>query len=181
MFKYYKNNNEFYISKKEKRLERIKLIETRFNVSWDKLSINQKNSLGVKFSREQDPSIQQRISDSLRKRHAKGLFVNAIKAIKDRIWITDGVNSQYIKKDSEIPYGFKRGRTYKFKNHKIVNIEIINKCCDVYDLEIEDNSNFALSAGVFVHNSKDVADAVASVCYHAAQGRPGLGFIISNN
>jgi hypothetical protein len=33
----------------------------------------------------------------------------------------------------------------------------------VYDLEVDVWNNFALSAGVFVHNSKDCADAVAGV------------------
>jgi hypothetical protein len=35
----------------------------------------------------------------------------------------------------------------------------------VYDLEVDEFSNFALSSGVFVHNSKDVADAMAGVVY----------------
>lgn len=40
-------------------------------------------------------------------------------------------------------------------------IEFITKQCSVYDLEIEDNHNFSLDAGVIVHNSsKDVADAL---------------------
>ena len=39
---------------------------------------------------------------------------------------------------------------------------------DVYDLEIEDNHNFALDAGVFVHNSKDQADAVVGALYDAS-------------
>lgn len=35
----------------------------------------------------------------------------------------------------------------------------------VYDIEVPDNHNFKLKAGVFVHNSKDVSDAVAGVVY----------------
>ncbi|RLG72344.1 MAG: hypothetical protein DRO11_02450 [Methanobacteriota archaeon] len=35
----------------------------------------------------------------------------------------------------------------------------------VYDLEVDEFSNFELSSGVFVHNSKDLADAVAGVCH----------------
>jgi DNA gyrase subunit B len=38
-------------------------------------------------------------------------------------------------------------------NHKIVSIEILNERCDVYDIEVPHTHNFALAAGVFVHNS----------------------------
>jgi len=38
-------------------------------------------------------------------------------------------------------------------NHKIKSIELLNDKSDVYDLEVEGTHNFALSAGVFVHNS----------------------------
>lgn len=42
----------------------------------------------------------------------------------------------------------------------------------VYDLEVAEWHNFALSAGVFVHNSKDCADALAGVCYHCTTQKP---------
>ncbi len=35
----------------------------------------------------------------------------------------------------------------------------------VYDLTVEDTQNFKLLNGPFVHNSKDVADALAGVVY----------------
>ena len=38
-------------------------------------------------------------------------------------------------------------------NHKIKEIQTINQKKDVYDIEIENTHNFALSSGVFVHNS----------------------------
>ncbi|MBD3361797.1 DNA topoisomerase (ATP-hydrolyzing) subunit B [Candidatus Woesearchaeota archaeon] len=38
-------------------------------------------------------------------------------------------------------------------NHKIKRIEKINEKIDVYDLEVKGTHNFALAAGVFVHNS----------------------------
>lgn len=59
------------------------------------------------------------------------------------------------------------------QSHNNVNIEYVNiittSDCLVYDLEIEDNHNFALAAGVFVHNSKDVADSVAGATWAAIQ------------
>lgn len=41
------------------------------------------------------------------------------------------------------------------KNHKVVSVEIINLSLPVYDLQVEGDHchNFAISAGVFVHNS----------------------------
>jgi len=38
-------------------------------------------------------------------------------------------------------------------NHKIVNIVKLNTKMDVYDIEVPNTHNFALSAGIFVHNS----------------------------
>ena len=59
--------------------------------------------------------------------------------------------------------------TKQWKNHKIISIEYITKPCKVYDLEIEDNHNFALATGVFVHNShKDIGDAVAGSIWNCA-------------
>ena len=83
----------------------------------------------------------------------------------NRIWVTDGIVDKYINKDDPIPDGFVRGRCKIGKNHKIVNIEYIHQPCAVYDLEIEDNHNFALSAGVFVHNSKDISDSLCGACW----------------
>ena len=87
----------------------------------------------------------------------------------NRMWITNGTEDKYIIKNSPIPEGFKLGRCKVGKNHKIVSIEFITKPCRVYDLEIEDNHNFALDAGVIVHNShKDIADAVAGCLWNCA-------------
>lgn len=44
----------------------------------------------------------------------------------------------------------------------------------VYDLEIEDNHNFCLGAGVFVHNSKDGADAFAGWVWNCILQNPGV-------
>lgn len=47
----------------------------------------------------------------------------------------------------------------------VLKVEHIQQPCKVYDLSILDNHNFALSAGVFVHNSKDCADALCGACW----------------
>lgn len=53
-------------------------------------------------------------------------------------------------------------------NHKITKIVLIklDSPINVYDIEVEDNHNFALTAGVFVHNSKDISDAVSGVVFN---------------
>jgi hypothetical protein len=41
----------------------------------------------------------------------------------------------------------------------------------VYDLEVDTWSNFALCSGVFVHNSKDLSDALAGSIFSLSQSR----------
>ena len=90
------------------------------------------------------------------------------------MWITDGEVDKYVPKTSKIPEGFRRGRCKLTKNHSIVRITRIHKPCKVYDLEIEDNPNFALAAGVFVHNSKDISDSLARATWNAILRNEGL-------
>jgi len=52
-------------------------------------------------------------------------------------------------------------------NHKVISVTDSGRA-DVYDISVEETSNFALDAGVFVHNSKDVADAFAATVYYLA-------------
>jgi len=46
-------------------------------------------------------------------------------------------------------------------NHKVVDVKILRRREDVYDLTIEPWHNFALAAGIFVHNSIDGDSAAA--------------------
>jgi len=50
------------------------------------------------------------------------------------------------------------------RNHRVVEVRQ-GSLRDVYDLSVPGTENFALTAGVFVHNSKDVSDAVAGVVW----------------
>lgn len=61
-------------------------------------------------------------------------------------------------------------------NHRVVRITAAGRA-SVYDLTVEGTSNFALSAGVFVHNSKDVVDAVAGAVYHALKHGGRIAFV----
>lgn len=79
-----------------------------------------------------------------------------------RFMMRDGtyVEAQYLKPmDPLMPLGDARS---------VSKVEKVAFKEDVYDLEIEDNHNFALDAGVFVHNSKDQADAVVGALYDAS-------------
>ena len=117
-----------------------------------------------------------------------------------RIWVTNGVEDRYIYKDAEIPEGFVLGRCKVGKNHKVKSVEYISMPCRVYDLTIKDNHNFALAAGVFVHNSitalpsidngynskgigKDCADALcgcmATLVAHADVVKPPMKHVIN--
>ena len=91
---------------------------------------------------------------------------------------TGGEKSIYLAPTDKVPEGFYRGR--KIKNHKIIKIEKLNYYQKVYDLEIEDNHNFALDCGIFVHNSvkiingevvksvgKDISDSLGGAIYNA--------------
>lgn len=51
------------------------------------------------------------------------------------------------------------------KNHRVMSVTHVHleEPVEVYDLTVPVNGNFALATGVFVHNSKDLADAIAGV------------------
>ncbi|MFA6526249.1 MAG: DNA gyrase subunit A, partial [Candidatus Buchananbacteria bacterium] len=53
-------------------------------------------------------------------------------------------------------------------NHKVARIELLNESVDVYDLTIDKTHNFALAAGIFVHNSMD-GDSAAAMRYTEAK------------
>lgn len=52
----------------------------------------------------------------------------------------------------------------EFYNHKVKNVLLISEHQDVYDLTIDNQHNFALSVGIFVHNSID-GDPPAAMRY----------------
>lgn len=50
----------------------------------------------------------------------------------------------------------------------------------VYDLTIEDIPNFSLGAGIFVHNSKDLADGLAGAVWNAIKTNPPMPVPVTN-
>jgi hypothetical protein len=63
-------------------------------------------------------------------------------------------------------------------NHRIVSKKYVSldTPVPVYDLEVDEFSNFALDVGVFVHNSKDVADAVCGAIFALSQRPVSISF-----
>lgn len=58
---------------------------------------------------------------------------------------------------------------YAKKNHKVVSVKYLSYVEDVYDITIDVTHNFALDAGVFVHNSKDACDSVCAATWNASK------------
>lgn len=172
---YYSKGDKNYKTNKERFQDHIHEIEKTFNVDWNKLSLKEKNSYGVRLSRLNNPNIIIQVSKTMKEKHLGNNWNNAHQNMHNFKWITNGIETKYINILKEtLPEGFWFGRTFnkinkiEYKNHKIVSIKFINKLCRVYDLEIEDNHNFALASGVFVHNSKDIADSFAGSIYNAS-------------
>lgn len=169
-----KNCYSDYVSQSEIESLRIQKIEDIYGVIWEELSCRDKNRYGVMLSRNY-PEYKKRKSiknpDDLEIQKRKKLS----EATKRKRWITNGKENKYIDKEDIIPDGFWFGRTQDIdSNHKVINVRKIHKPCRVYDIEVEDNHNFALTAGVFVHNSKDMADSLAGALFNATIHKQSL-------
>ena len=91
-------------------------------------------------------------------------------ATSKKRWFNNGDVNIYIDPEiHEVPEGFAHGRIKTWKNHKVKSVEYILEREDVYDLTIQNTHNFALSAGIFVHNSKDTSDAVCGALWNASK------------
>jgi hypothetical protein len=115
--------------------------------------------------------------------HLKGKVLGAAhrNRISTAIALRHFKNPEYTKKAvlamSKAYDGHKHGKLIRkmweegkyVRNHKVVSV-VEHGLEDVFDLEIPDTHNFALSAGVFVHNSKDVVDSCIGVTRAIAGG-----------
>lgn len=63
----------------------------------------------------------------------------------------DKTIEDYAKLKGIIPYSENK----EYKNHKVVRVEWLEEKKDCYDIEVNKYHNFAVSAGVFVHNSSN--------------------------
>lgn len=167
-------------TKKLKEIEKenqLKVCEY-YNIDIKTISRYKLHGLIIKYYYECIPGYKEHIAQQVSINHKKGAYKNAEEALSDRIWWTNGKlrkeNNLYLKQNDVPPEGFRRGRT--LKNHKVISVEFIEDIEDVYDIEVEDNHNFALASGVFVHNSKDEADAVCGAIYNASQHAEEFAF-----
>ena len=78
------------------------------------------------------------------------------------------VNKYFSGDESKIAVLLRDRTAQKAMNHKVVKVEFLDRREDVYDLTINDTHNFALAAGVFVHNSID-GDSPAAMRYTEAR------------
>ena len=72
-----------------------------------------------------------------------------------------------------------RKKLYELINHKVISVTIYDcEPTDVFDISVSDNHNFALDAGVFVHNCfhKDALDAVCGATYNASKNAEQFAF-----
>lgn len=58
----------------------------------------------------------------------------------------------------------------------VISVISLEDVADVYDLEVEDNHNFALTSGIFVHNSKDLLDSLAGALWSASMDKASYVF-----
>ena len=160
-------------TKKLKEIEKENQLKAceYYNIDIKTISRYKLHGLVIKYYYECIPGYKEHIAQQVSINHKKGVYKNAEEALSDRIWWTNGKlgkeNNLYLKQNDVPPEGFRRGRT--LKNHKVISVEFIEDTEDVYDIEVEDNHNFALASGVFVHNSKDQADGFCGALYSASK------------
>lgn len=151
---------------KEHHLQLVQIIKDVFGKDFNTLSLAEKNSYTNKASYLLNPKRKQQLTEAAKKSYEgkKEKFT-----AKGRKWFTNGVDCLYLLPTDTIPEGFYPGRPKRtYMNHKVVSVEIIDCVENVYDIEVVDNHNFALTSGVFVHNSKDGSDSLAGAIWNAS-------------
>ena len=79
-----------------------------------------------------------------------------------RFMLRDGSYVEAKDLNSELLLMSLKSNEYNVSTNVVDSVEIIDSCVDVYDLEVDTYHNFALSSGVFVHNSIGVGKS----CLH---------------
>lgn len=191
----YLRGYDIFTDKYKKVEEKRNACQEYYNVNYNTLDEHTRRSLSIKYAREVDPTYQERVSKKVSENHAKGKYENAKKALdkcnqrskmlkqlfpeidKQKFFELFGLEYDSIDKHCRAPWVNRyRQKLYEVLNHKVVSIEFIPEREDVYDLTIKDNHNFALDAGVFVHNSKDTADALCGAIYNASKHAEEFAF-----
>ena len=174
---------------KQRKAEYIQTIENLYGVVWEDLSASERSGYGVRFQRFNHPESIESMRNAISVKHSLGEYENAKAALArcnqeskklkelcpevdpERFFDIFGFEYASLEPKYRAPW-ITKYRKIVFKeilNHKVVSVQILDYTEDVYDLTVQDNHNFALTAGVFVHNSKDQADAVCGALYSASQ------------
>lgn len=150
---YFKNNPE------AKQHNRKKAIE-----QWSNLNLRKWRSEKTK-EQLSDPKMRNKIIESMLKTNLNKCLEKISEiGLNQYIEFRKTRSKKYMKVETIINKFF-NGSKEEFleiirkQNHKVISIEKLNWKSDVYDLEIPNTHNFALSSGVFIHNSfKTVRD-----------------------
>lgn len=175
-------------------------IANTFNIDSDDLSDEEYQSYAIKLARLQDPSYQEKVTKAVIENRKAGKYKNAKLALQkynlqckelkklfpviDKDKFKELFNFDYNTLDRNhrgVWTNRYRQKMYDLKNHKVIKIENITKLMPVYDLYIKDNHNFALTSGVFVHNSKDQADAVCGAIWSASKFSDEYSYAYGDN
>ncbi len=186
---------EIQIKKKEAKLKQqqmINQIEDWFEVDYKLLTDREKNSYRSKWQHRvydyskaktalakhnesvkgisRTDEVKEKVSKSIKAYFQNHLVTDETRRkmsaeSSSRSWYNNGIVEKFLPKNGKIPDGFVLGRI----NHKVVSIEFLDEKADVYDIEVADNHNFALSSGVFVHNSKDLSDSICGATFEASK------------
>lgn len=182
-------------------IEKRSAVSDYFSCDYDKLSEHEKRSLSIKYAHVADPTYQERVSKAVSENYKNGKYKKAAEALKKCNEISHqqsieryhnskkyqeilemnqlyGIDYESLPANEKISYIHRYHNSKKkgIVNHKVVSVCIIDKEVNVYDITVQDNHNFALTAGVIVHNSKDVADAFAGAMWNASQNADQFEF-----
>lgn len=189
----YLRGYDVFTDKEKLTNEKRKRAEEYFNCDYSTLSENERRALSIKYARIEDPTYQEKVSLAVSNNHKEGKYKKTYEALQkyneeshkrklEKYYASDrykeileinalyGIDYESLPHNKKISYihRYHNSKKKDLKNHKIISITIYDSSEPVYDITVSDNHNFALSAGVFVHNSKDQVDAVCGATYNAS-------------
>lgn len=190
----YLKGYDVFTDKRTPVIEKRAAAGNYYSCDYDALNEHEKRSMSIKYARVADPTYQERVSRAVSENHKKGKYKNAAAALKkcneashnakleryhnskkyqeilemNKLY---GIDYESLPQNIKISYihRYHNSKKKNITNHKVVSVCIIDKEVDVYDITVEDNHNFALTAGVIVHNSKDIADAFCGALFNASK------------
>ncbi len=156
--KYHRNNKEKYAYWHSKEFEQKRLEGIKNYVNTEK-GYKQKSDVGkkniLKYMQENTEHFKK--STALNGNRGKKFLITYNKSEKGKAKSKEMANKLYPCKEcgEKFKGGFRLSNHVKKMhgyNHKVIAIEEVSYKEDVYCLQVEEHNNFALSAGVFVHN-----------------------------